>query len=101
VASVAKRRDGRWRARYRDAAGEEHARHFARKVDAQRWLNEVTTAVVTGVYVDPAKSRVTVGEWADRWLAAQGHLKPSTRARYEGLLRVQVLPTWEPYRSAM
>jgi hypothetical protein len=31
-----KRADGRYRARYRDAAGKEHARHFTRKVDAQR-----------------------------------------------------------------
>lgn len=29
--NVAKRPDGRWRARYRDAEGVEHARHFARK----------------------------------------------------------------------
>jgi hypothetical protein len=38
VASVKRRPDGIWRARYRDAAGKEHARHFGRKVDAQRWL---------------------------------------------------------------
>src|SRR5438874_2587788 len=53
MASIHKRPDGRWRARYRDAADREHARHFSRKVDAQRWLDEVTTAVVTGTYVDP------------------------------------------------
>ncbi len=35
MASIAKRPDGRWRARYRDAAGAERSRHFARKVDAQ------------------------------------------------------------------
>ena len=46
--SIAKRDDGRWRAHYRDAAGKEHARHFARKVDAQRWLDDVTSSVVTG-----------------------------------------------------
>ena len=49
-------------------------------------------------YVDPAMSRVTVGEWSARWLAGQGHLKPSTRARYAGILRVQVLPNWETVR---
>jgi integrase len=94
MASIAKRDDGRWRARYRDPAGKEHARHFPRKVDAQRWLDGVTTAVQTGTYVDPGRSRVTVGAWSARWLAAQGQLKPSTRARYEGILRVQVMPTW-------
>ena len=58
--SIAKREDGRWRARYRDAAGKEHARHFARKVDAQRWLDDVTSSVVTGTYTDPRTSSVTL-----------------------------------------
>ena len=53
MASVTKRPNGQWRARYRDSAGNEHARHFARKVDAQAWLDGVTTAVQTGSYVDP------------------------------------------------
>jgi len=51
MASVTKRPNGQWRARYRDSAGNEHARHFARKVDAQAWLDSVTTAVQTGSYV--------------------------------------------------
>ena len=61
VASVAKRPDGGWRARYRDASGKEHARHFSRRVDAQRWLDQVTAAIVTGQYVDPRDGKVTVG----------------------------------------
>jgi hypothetical protein len=52
MASIAKRPDGQWRARYRDAAGKEHSKHFPRKTDAQRWLDEIVTAVVTGAYVD-------------------------------------------------
>ena len=34
LANIAKRSDRRWRARYRDAAGKEPSRHFARKIDA-------------------------------------------------------------------
>ena len=100
MANIAKRPDGRWRARYRDSAGREHSRHFKRKVDAQRWLDEVTTAVTTGMYVDPGRSRITVGEWSRRWLETKVDLKPSTRARYEGLLRVNVLPRWGEIRLA-
>ena len=33
MASVKRRPDGVWRARYRDLDGREHAKHFARKVD--------------------------------------------------------------------
>ncbi len=35
-----------------------------------------------------------MGLWATQWLAAQLQLKPSTRARYESILRCHVLPTW-------
>ncbi|MGH3601090.1 MAG: hypothetical protein ACRDQH_12595, partial [Pseudonocardiaceae bacterium] len=88
MASISKRPDGRWRARYRDDAGREHARHFGRKVDAQRWLDGVTASVVTATYVDPDRSRITVGEWAAVWLSGKVNLKASTKARYEGILRV-------------
>lgn len=44
MANIQRRPDGRWRARYRDDAGREHARHFDRKTDAQRWLKEAVQA---------------------------------------------------------
>ncbi len=100
VASVAKRPDGQYRARYRDAAGKEHARSFRRKVDAQQWLDTITAAVQTGSYVDPGLARITVGEWAGRWLDGQAHLKSSTAERYRGILSVHVLPRWAPVRLA-
>ena len=100
MSSVAKRPDGQWRARYRDAAGKEHARHFGRKADAQRWLDGVTSSVVTGSYVDPKASRVLVGDWSTTWLAGKANLQPSTRDRYAGVLNNQVLPRWRNVRLA-
>lgn len=84
----------RWRARYYDAAGRQHSQHFARRIDAQQWLDGVTTAVVTGSYVDPNRSRIATGEVAEQWLAGKLNLKPTTRARYENALTVHVLPRW-------
>lgn len=78
MASIKKRPDGQWRARYRDAAGKEHSRHFARKVDGQAWLDTVTSSVVTGTYVDPKTARTTVGEWCDSWLEGYGTRRAST-----------------------
>lgn len=78
MSSIAKRPDGRWRARYRDDAGKQHARHFARKVDGQRWLDEVTAAVVTGAYVDPKTARTTVGAWCSTWLEGYATRRPSS-----------------------
>lgn len=71
MASIRKRSDGRWRARYRDDTGKEHARHFTRKVDAQRWLDEVTTSVVTGQYVDPGAGRITFETYFRQWSKRQ------------------------------
>ncbi|MCF4119956.1 tyrosine-type recombinase/integrase [Antribacter sp. KLBMP9083] len=71
MASIKKRPDGKWRARYRDANGHEHARHFDRKQDAQAWLDEVTATIVTGTYADPRRGRLTFGQWWDDWSVRQ------------------------------
>jgi integrase len=88
----------RYRARYRDPGGRQHEKRFVRKVDAQRWLDVATSAMVTQTWTAPDRGRVTVSAWAEQWLAAQTQVKPSTRYRYEGLLRTHVLPTWGSYR---
>jgi integrase len=67
-----------WRARYRDDAGKEHARHFERKVDAQRWLDEQTASLVTGNHVAPKTAKTTVGEWCDTWLEGYATRRSST-----------------------
>lgn len=79
MASITKRPDGQWRARYRDESGKEHARHFARKTDGQAWLDKVTASVVTGTYVDPHAGRVTFDayfrEWAERQVWVEGTVR--------------------------
>lgn len=100
MASIAKRPDGQWRARYRDATNNEHSRHFRRKIDAQRWLDAVTTAVNTGAYVDPRRTQITVGEWSKRWLDTKVNLKATTRRGYETALRVHVVPHWDGVKLA-
>ena len=91
MASIARRPDGTYRPRFRDAAGKEHARHFKRKVDAQRWLDEMTAAMVTRQYVDPSAGRITVREFAEEWRAGQVH-RPTTAAHVETMLRRHVYP---------
>ena len=44
MGSIQKRENGMWRARYRDPSGRERARHFRRKIDAERWLVSVEGA---------------------------------------------------------
>ncbi len=95
MASIEKRsRSGPtvWRARYRTPDGAQRSKSFARKVDAQRFLASIESAKVAGTYVDPGLAQVTVGEWAELWLRGQTHLKPSTHARYAGIIRTHVKP---------
>ncbi len=69
--NVAKRSNGKWRARYRDDAGKEHSRHFDRKIDAQQWLDEIASSVLTGAYVDPQAGKITFQQFYDDWSARQ------------------------------
>lgn len=78
MASIKKREDGKYRARYRASNGKEHARHFGRKVDAQRWLDGQTTSLVVGTHVDPKTARTTVQQWCDTWLEGYATRRPST-----------------------
>lgn len=71
MASIQKRPNGKWRARYRDEQGKEHASHFDRKIDAQDWLDGVTVAVRSGTYVDPAKTKVSLGSFFADWSTRQ------------------------------
>ena len=103
MASVEKRtRDGRtiWRAHYRTPAGDQRNKTFSRKTDAERFLAGVENSKATGAYVDPALARVTIGDWADRWLDGQAHLKPTTHERYAGILRKHLRPKWGTVRLA-
>lgn len=88
MASIAKRDDGRWRARYRDDAGKEHSRHFARRVDAQRWLDTVAASRVRGDYVDPKTAKATVDDWCATWLAGYGSRRPRTIRQAEVHLKL-------------
>ncbi len=72
VASAVAGQVTRWRARYVDDSGREHTRHFDRKVQAQKWLDEQLAALLRGDHVAPSDAKLTVGEWCDKWLAGYG-----------------------------
>jgi integrase len=81
-----------YRARYRDLAGREHAKVFARKADAQRFLTEMENSKLRGTWTDPALGRVLFRDWLAEWWTTTTNLRPSTRARDEMLLRRYALP---------
>ena len=95
VASVARdTRDGQWLARWRDPSGRQRKKSFGRRVDAQRWLDQMRAETHRGQYVDPAGGRLRLGPYALTWMAGQGHLKPSTAYRYQGIVNHHIVAHW-------
>ncbi len=58
----------------------------------------VEVSKLRGEWVDPARSRITVREWAEVWFEAQAALKATTLSGYRGSLDKHVLPRWGSVR---
>jgi integrase len=94
MASVEKRPDGQWRARWREyPGGPQRTKHFGRKVDADQHIVRVQHDLLTGAYVDPVKGKTTVGDYYAVWGARQPW-RASSRAAVESLFRGHVIPAF-------
>src|SRR5262249_35711298 len=72
MASIDKRPNGTYRARWREyAGGPQKTRSFRRKVDADNFLDTVRGNLRSGTYVDPEKERQTFTTFADEWAESQ------------------------------
>src|SRR3954453_22470715 len=89
------KRGSKWVGFYRDATGNQHTKQFKRKRDADLWEQEQKAAIRNDTWVDPGRSKMTVGEWSEPWMAGRVHLKPKTLSSYRSLLSTRVLPTWD------
>jgi hypothetical protein len=94
MASVDKdtsRKQTPWLVRWRDEAGRQRKRGFARKVDADRWRAQVEHSLNVGTYIDPAAARITFRAYAERWRGMQPH-RPNTAVRVESQLTKHAYP---------
>jgi hypothetical protein len=93
VASIEKRPDGRYRALWREyPSGPQKTRQFARKGDADRFLDGLRGDLARGVYVDPSGGRTLFVDYAEKWRAGQVH-RPNTATQAETYLRLHAYPT--------
>ena len=94
--SVRQLASGRWQARYRDDAGslQSAPRTFASKGDASRWLATAEADQARGEWLDPRLGATRFDAFVDEWWPTTAHLRPTTRASYEYLLRVHLRPTF-------
>ena len=92
MASIDKRSDGRYRARWREyPGGPQKTRQFDRKADAERFLDGIRGDLAHGVYIDPSDGKTLFQPYAEQWRAGQLH-RPSTAAQTETYLRVHAYP---------
>jgi integrase len=91
--AIKKLPNGRWEASYRDPTGRERVKHHRTRADADRWLAGIKSQLNTGDFIDPRRGRRQFADWADDWLSTTAHVRPKTRAHYESILRIHVLPT--------
>ncbi len=103
MASIKKRSDrsGKvvWRAYYRDPAGGQRNRSFARKVDAERFLTRIEASKLAGSYVDPRQAARTFRDVAEEHWSAHAHnlADDTTRPRKRSTLDRHILPVLGAY----
>lgn len=69
-------------------------RGFTTKREAGLFLPSVEVTKARGEFVLASQSTISLGEWADLWLASQVQLKPSTRLGYATIVRAATLSHW-------
>jgi integrase len=82
----------RWQARYRGPDGKERSQLFDRRIDAERWIVAQEGRKQRNEWIDPETGRTPFRGWAEEWWTTTTHLRPSSKARTEGILRNHVLP---------
>ena len=89
----------RYRVRYRKPdRTQTDKRGFRTNREAEEFLATVEVLMLRGEWVDPSRSRVSVGEWAENWYAAELQVKPTTPSGYRRPLDKHVLPKWSRLR---
>lgn len=83
----------RYRVRYRKPDNSQtDKRGFKTKREANLFLATVEVAKSKGAYVDPSRSRVTVADWMQTFVATRSDLRASSLDRIEGIVRRDIVP---------
>lgn len=96
--SIQKTSQGTFRARFRDRTGKQISKTFKQKADAVVWERQMLAARDAGELTN--RSRDTVAQWANLWLANARSLAPGTIRTYQKDLDTYILPTIGLYRVA-
>ncbi|MEU4739083.1 tyrosine-type recombinase/integrase [Actinosynnema sp. NPDC023658] len=91
---VRKLPSGRFQASYLGPDGQRHNAPdtFATERDADRWLVQVESVIMRQEWMNPNRAKVSLQEYAERWIAERPGLRPRTIHLYEWLLTKYVTP---------
>ena len=76
----------RWEVQWKDEAQRRHSKSFATKDEAEANYASIKADLYRGAYIDPEEGRITLKEYAEKWVASRNHAATSragTRARLE------------------
>lgn len=71
-------------------------RGFRTKRDAELFLAGIEVDKSRGAYIDPTKTRVTISDWMDVWVAARPDLRATSRTRAIGIINTHIRPRLGP-----
>ncbi len=92
ILEASERRGRRYRVEWYTPDGSHRSRTFSTRKAAEAFAHRVELEKAEGVYRDPSAAKVPLAERARAWLEGRHDLRPSTRAIYDGVLRLHVLP---------
>src|SRR5690606_27273778 len=93
-------RKWRYRGRYKLPNGhwgsvsrDEHGQPFYSERAAEQYAHGLEVDVRRKQFIDPRDGRITVAEWAEKWLASID-VRPLTEREYRARLKNRILPQW-------
>jgi len=93
MASIEKRPDGKFRARWREYPnGPQRTKSFDRKIDARQFVVDVEHRLMSGTYVPPKAGMITLADYSVEWLARRSWAQ-STEDKIGVDLRLHILPS--------
>ncbi len=92
--SIRRRESGRYQVRYPGPDGQPRTapETFARKSDAERYLTLIEGQLLRGEWIDPERGKVTLTDYAERWIAQRPNLRPRTVSLYTSLFAGHIKP---------
>jgi integrase len=87
-----------YRVRYRGPDGSQRTQSFARRHDAQVWLDNEVAKLRKGDWTDPGLGRIKFRDWVAIWETTLVHIRPRTKILNVGVAKNYLIPRFGDYR---